>query len=160
MASIYHWLSMLKKLSGREFIWRWDSLRMNLMPILVGQHFWHGKMWVFSCYYRSISVTSIFTPTPPIAFWNWKRWEQKIGWMAVPDINVPLAFSVQESMWQKVWFYSGWIHFLWASMFCMLKRKITFSFQLLRPQKKHVFQAWLAQIFHFGRFLFFVFLFF
>lgn len=37
------------------------------------------------------------------AFWDWKRWEFEIDWMALHGINMPLAMTGQESIWKKVW---------------------------------------------------------
>jgi len=40
-------------------------------------------------------------------WWDWKRWEKEIDWMALQGINLPLAFTGQEAIWQKV-FKMGW----------------------------------------------------
>ena len=37
------------------------------------------------------------------AFWDWKRWEYEIDWMALHGINMPLAMTGQEKIWQRVW---------------------------------------------------------
>ena len=37
------------------------------------------------------------------AFWDWKRWEREIDWMALHGINMPLAMIGQEAIWQRVW---------------------------------------------------------
>ena len=36
------------------------------------------------------------------AWWDWERWEKEIDWMALQGINLPLAFTGQETIWQKV----------------------------------------------------------
>ncbi|KAL2253990.1 UNVERIFIED_CONTAM: Alpha-N-acetylglucosaminidase [Sesamum indicum] len=36
------------------------------------------------------------------AWWDWERWEEEIDWMALQGINLPLAFTGQEAIWQKV----------------------------------------------------------
>lgn len=36
-------------------------------------------------------------------WWDWKRWEQEIDWMALHGINMPLAMNGQEAIWEKVW---------------------------------------------------------
>jgi alpha-N-acetylglucosaminidase len=36
------------------------------------------------------------------AWWDWKRWEKEIDWMALQGVNLPLAFTGQEAIWQKV----------------------------------------------------------
>ena len=38
-----------------------------------------------------------------MAFWNWTRWQQEIDWMAMNGVNLPLAFTAQESIWQMVY---------------------------------------------------------
>ncbi|EIE20595.1 hypothetical protein COCSUDRAFT_37819 [Coccomyxa subellipsoidea C-169] len=46
---------------------------------------------------------NVVTPSYSMAFWDWERWEQEIDWMALQGINLPLAFTGQEYVWQKVW---------------------------------------------------------
>uniref|UniRef100_A0A0D9WAF0 Alpha-N-acetylglucosaminidase n=1 Tax=Leersia perrieri TaxID=77586 RepID=A0A0D9WAF0_9ORYZ len=48
-------------------------------------------------YYQN-AVTSSYS----FAWWDWERWEKEIDWMALQGINLPLAFTGQESIWQKV----------------------------------------------------------
>ncbi|PIA62267.1 hypothetical protein AQUCO_00200330v1 [Aquilegia coerulea] len=48
-------------------------------------------------YYQN-AVASSYT----FAWWDWERWEKEIDWMAVQGINLPLAFTGQEAIWQKV----------------------------------------------------------
>ncbi|KAJ6375610.1 hypothetical protein OIU77_000567, partial [Salix suchowensis] len=48
--------------------------------------------------YYSNAVTSSYS----FAWWDWKRWEKEIDWMALQGINLPLAFTGQEAIWQKV----------------------------------------------------------
>lgn len=35
-------------------------------------------------------------------WWDWKRWQHEIDWMALHGINFPLALNGQEKVWQKV----------------------------------------------------------
>ena len=37
------------------------------------------------------------------AFWDWKRWEREIDWMALHGINMPLVMIGQEAVWQRIW---------------------------------------------------------
>ena len=37
-----------------------------------------------------------------MAFWNWKRWEKEIDWMALHGINLPLAVVGQECVWKNM----------------------------------------------------------
>ncbi|KAK3030070.1 hypothetical protein RJ639_037618 [Escallonia herrerae] len=48
-------------------------------------------------YYQN-AVSSSYT----FAWWDWARWEKEIDWMALQGINLPLAFTGQEAIWQKV----------------------------------------------------------
>ena len=36
-------------------------------------------------------------------FWDWKRWERFIDWMALNGVNLPLAITGQEAVWYNVW---------------------------------------------------------
>eukprot|EP00118_Oscarella_pearsei_P003618 m.15082 g.15082 ORF g.15082 m.15082 type:complete len:759 (+) comp26171_c0_seq1:20-2296(+) len=53
-------------------------------------------------YYQNV-VTSSYS----FVWWNWTRWEREIDWMAVNGINLPLAFTGQEYIWQKVYTQLG-----------------------------------------------------
>ncbi len=35
------------------------------------------------------------------AFWDWKRWEKEIDWMALHGINMPLSLNGQDYVWLK-----------------------------------------------------------
>ncbi|XP_022135500.1 alpha-N-acetylglucosaminidase-like [Momordica charantia] len=48
-------------------------------------------------YYQN-AVTSSYS----FAWWDWERWKKEIDWMALQGINMPLAFTGQEAIWQKV----------------------------------------------------------
>ncbi|XP_004301281.1 PREDICTED: alpha-N-acetylglucosaminidase-like [Fragaria vesca subsp. vesca] len=48
-------------------------------------------------YYQN-AVTSSYS----LAWWDWIRWEKEIDMMALQGINLPLAFTGQEAIWQKV----------------------------------------------------------
>ncbi|WP_052745816.1 alpha-N-acetylglucosaminidase [Allosalinactinospora lopnorensis] len=37
------------------------------------------------------------------AFWGWPEWEREIDWMALHGINLPLAITGQEAVWQAVY---------------------------------------------------------
>ena len=61
-------------------------------------------------------------------WWQWKDWERLIDWMALSGINMPLAITGQEYIWQKVWeqfgmtagqtraFFTGPEHLPWQRM--------------------------------------------
>ncbi|XP_044484414.1 alpha-N-acetylglucosaminidase-like [Mangifera indica] len=74
-------------------------------------------------YYQN-AVTSSYS----FAWWDWTRWEKEIDWMALQGINLPLAFTGQETIWQKVFqkfnisrsdlddFFSGPAFLAWSRM--------------------------------------------
>ncbi|MGD0089048.1 MAG: alpha-N-acetylglucosaminidase, partial [Planctomycetota bacterium] len=37
-----------------------------------------------------------------LAWWDWAQWERLIDWMALHGINMPLAVTGQEAVWEKV----------------------------------------------------------
>ena len=37
-----------------------------------------------------------------MAFWDWKRWEKEIDWMALHGINIPLAIVGEECVWRNM----------------------------------------------------------
>ncbi|MEN8194746.1 MAG: alpha-N-acetylglucosaminidase TIM-barrel domain-containing protein, partial [Bacteroidota bacterium] len=37
-----------------------------------------------------------------MAWWDWNQWEKLIDWMALNGINLPLAVTGQEAVWQNV----------------------------------------------------------
>lgn len=61
-------------------------------------------------------------------WWQWDDWERFIDWMALNGINMPLAITGEEYIWQKVWkkfgltdeeirtFFSGPAHLPWHRM--------------------------------------------
>ena len=61
-------------------------------------------------------------------WWKWNDWERLIDWMALNGINMPLAITGQEYIWQRVWkqfgmtdeqsraFFTGPSHLPWQRM--------------------------------------------
>ncbi|KAF5184316.1 Alpha-n-acetylglucosaminidase [Thalictrum thalictroides] len=74
-------------------------------------------------YYQNV-VTSSYS----YVWWDWERWEKEIDWMALQGINLPLAFTGQEAIWEKVFknfntskkdldgFFGGPAFLAWARM--------------------------------------------
>jgi alpha-N-acetylglucosaminidase len=40
-------------------------------------------------------------------WWNWRRWEREIDWMALHGIDMPLALEGQEYVWRALWREAG-----------------------------------------------------
>ena len=63
-----------------------------------------------------------------LPWWQWKQWERFIDWMALNGVNMPLAITGQEAVWQKVWrkygmsdeqiraYFTGPAHLPWQRM--------------------------------------------
>ncbi len=63
-----------------------------------------------------------------MSWWNWNRWEKEIDWMALHGINMPLAITGEEYIWDEVYrsygftdadldsFFSGPAYFSWFWM--------------------------------------------
>lgn len=43
-----------------------------------------------------------------MAFWNWKRWQREIDWMALHGVNMPLAIVGEECVWRNMLFKLGY----------------------------------------------------
>src|ERR1035437_1721788 len=37
-----------------------------------------------------------------MSWWNWERWEKEIDWMALHGINMPLALTGEEYVWNQL----------------------------------------------------------
>lgn len=42
-----------------------------------------------------------------LVYWNWEEWERLIDWMALNGINMCIAQTGQEKIWQNVWMKYG-----------------------------------------------------
>lgn len=63
-----------------------------------------------------------------MSWWDWNRWEKEIDWMALHGINMPLAITGEEYVWDEVYrsygftdadldsFFSGPAYFSWFWM--------------------------------------------
>jgi alpha-N-acetylglucosaminidase len=38
-----------------------------------------------------------------VAWWDWEQWQRMIDWMALQGINMPLAVTGQEAVWQNAY---------------------------------------------------------
>jgi alpha-N-acetylglucosaminidase len=53
-----------------------------------------------------------------MSWWNWERWEQEIDWMALHGINMPLAITGEEYVWDEVYKSYGFSEQELDSFFC------------------------------------------
>jgi len=75
----------------------WEGNRIKLPKI------WpkYSKKQSTPFQYRKYLNACTFGYTTP--WWDWKRWEQEIDWMAFHGINLPTAMEGQEAVWQQLW---------------------------------------------------------
>ncbi len=52
-----------------------------------------------------------------MSWWNWERWQREIDFMAMHGINLPLALTGQNSIWQRVYHDMGFSNQDLASFF-------------------------------------------
>lgn len=53
-------------------------------------------------YYQNVCTHSY-----SFVWWDWARWEKELDWMALNGINLALAWSGQEAIWQRVYLALG-----------------------------------------------------
>ena len=76
----------------------WEGSQLNIPSVLPAQGLRRVEANVPFRQHFNVVTFSYST-----AFWDWKRWEFEIDWMALHGINMPLAMTGQEKIWQKVW---------------------------------------------------------
>ena len=92
VASALNWY--LKYFCHAEVSWCGDNLDLpNPLP-LVKEKVRRATPYEHRVYfnYCTFSYTA--------AWWDWPRWEREIDWMALHGINMPLAITGQEAVWQ------------------------------------------------------------
>lgn len=53
-------------------------------------------------YFLNVCTFGYTTP-----YWDWKRWEEEIDWMALHGVNMPLAATANEAIAERVWLRMG-----------------------------------------------------
>jgi Alpha-N-acetylglucosaminidase (NAGLU). len=53
-----------------------------------------------------------------MSWWNWDRWEKEIDWMALHGINMPLAITGEEYVWNEVYKEMGFTGKELETFFC------------------------------------------
>ncbi|GAM17264.1 hypothetical protein SAMD00019534_004390 [Acytostelium subglobosum LB1] len=84
-----------------SFTWNGDNCQIT--PSTLASALRKTKPVVSKYRYYLNAVTFGYTTV----WWNWKRWEREIDWMALNGYNLPLAFVGQEYIWGKVYAQLG-----------------------------------------------------
>jgi alpha-N-acetylglucosaminidase len=53
-----------------------------------------------------------------MAWWDWARWQREIDWMTLNGINLPLALTGEEAIWQRVYRQMGFTDADLDKFFC------------------------------------------
>ncbi|MET1056992.1 MAG: alpha-N-acetylglucosaminidase, partial [Pedobacter sp.] len=102
----------------------WNGTNLNIPAVLpVVKEKVHKKTPYEYRYYLNYCTYNY-----SMSWWDWKRWEKEIDWMALHGINMPLALTGQEYTWYEVYkemgftdkdlstFFSGPAFFGWFWM--------------------------------------------
>ncbi|MCW3804739.1 alpha-N-acetylglucosaminidase [Plebeiibacterium marinum] len=102
----------------------WNGTNLNLPDLLpVVKEKIHKKTPYEYRYYLNYCTFNY-----SMSWWDWERWEKEIDWMALHGINMPLAITGEEYIWDQVYrsygftdedldpFFSGPAYFSWFWM--------------------------------------------
>ncbi|XP_070582763.1 alpha-N-acetylglucosaminidase [Erythrolamprus reginae] len=97
-SGVYHYL---KDFCGCHVSWSGRQLRLpeSLPPV--------STEVIVTSPNRFRFYQNVCTYSYSFVWWSWDRWEQEIDWMALHGINMALAFTGQEAIWQRVYLSLG-----------------------------------------------------
>ncbi|XP_076164710.1 N-acetyl-alpha-glucosaminidase isoform X2 [Ptiloglossa arizonensis] len=75
----------------------WDGNQLDLPKTLPNVHVTVTSNDRFR-YYQNVCTAGY-----SFAWWQWNQWERNIDWMALNGINLALAFTGQEAIWERVY---------------------------------------------------------
>ncbi|XP_041938265.1 alpha-N-acetylglucosaminidase [Alosa sapidissima] len=81
----------------------WSGNQLNVprpLPTLTG-------VLRISTQHRFRYYQNVCTQSYSSVWWDWPRWQREIDWMVLNGINLPLAFTGQEALWQEVYLSLG-----------------------------------------------------
>lgn len=93
VASALNWY--LKYYCHCQLSWNGDNLRLPAaLPVVT------AKVHIVTPYEHRVYL-NYCTFSYSMAWWDWARWQREIDWMAMHGINMPLAITGQEAVWQN-----------------------------------------------------------
>lgn len=93
-AGVYYYL---KHYCNCHVSWSGDQLRVpQPLPLITG-------VLRINTRHRFRYYQNVCTQSYSSVWWDWPRWQREIDWMALYGINLPLAFTGQEALWQRVY---------------------------------------------------------
>jgi len=112
----------LKNYCHDDFGWNGDNMHLPaVLPVVKGK-IHHTTPYTYRYYLNYCTFNY------SMSWWDWKRWQKEIDWMALNGINMPLALTGEEAIWRDVYhnmgftdkdldgFFSGPAYFSWFWM--------------------------------------------
>ena len=92
----------------------WNGVNMNLPAQLpkVTQKITKNSPYEYRYY------LNYCTYNYSMSWWDWNRWEKEIDWMALHGINMPLAITGEEYVWNEVYKEMGFTDKELEGFFC------------------------------------------
>ncbi|PSL33950.1 alpha-N-acetylglucosaminidase TIM-barrel domain-containing protein [Dyadobacter jiangsuensis] len=94
VASALNWY--LKYFAHCQLSWNGDNLRLPEKLPAVKEKLRKQTPYNHRAYLNYCTFNYTMT------WWDWARWEREIDWMAMHGINLPLAITGQEAVWQNM----------------------------------------------------------
>ncbi|HVS91324.1 MAG TPA: alpha-N-acetylglucosaminidase [Mucilaginibacter sp.] len=112
----------LKEFCHADFGWNGDNMHLPAKLPAVKTKIYRATPYQYRYYlnYCTFNYSA--------SWWDWKRWQHEIDWMALNGINMPLAITGEEAVWRTVYrdmgftdkqldgFFSGPAYFSWFWM--------------------------------------------
>lgn len=92
----------------------WNGVNLNLPKMLPVIPVKVGKASPYEYRYYLNYCTFNYS----MSWWNWNRWEKEIDWMALHGINMPLAITGEEYIWDEVYREMGFSEKELDAFFC------------------------------------------
>jgi alpha-N-acetylglucosaminidase len=108
-SALYHYLT---EYAHCQITWNGTNLNIpNVLPV-VKQKVHKTTPYEYRYY------LNYCTYNYSMSWWDWKRWEKEIDWMALHGINMPLALTGQEYTWYEVYKGMGFTNKDLSTFFC------------------------------------------
>ena len=108
-SALYYYL---KEYCHCQITWNGTNLRLPDAPVPVKDKI--RKQSPYSYRYYLNYCTFNYS----MSWWDWERWEKEIDWMALHGINMPLAITGEEYVWDRVYRSYGFSDEELDSFFC------------------------------------------
>ena len=108
-SALYHYLT---EYAHCQITWNGTNLNLPAVMPLVQQKVHKTTPYEYRYY------LNYCTYNYSMSWWDWKRWEKEIDWMAMHGINMPLALTGQEYTWYEVYKEMGFTDKDLSTFFC------------------------------------------